>query len=309
MDSLVRYRNVVFDSGRWADFEFRDDDIVLSTPPKCGTTLTQMICALLILQDPARITSIDEFSPWLDMQTRPRDEVFARLAAQEHRRVIKTHTPLDGLPWDDRVTYICVARDPRDVALSWDNHWANLDIDRFLATRGRAVGNDDLPELMPNGPPPPPPPEPKDRFWAWVDHPDIHGHPPCLPSVLHHFGTFWAVRDRPNVVLAHFADLTAELPGQMRRLADRLGIEVAEVRWPDLVAAAGFDVMKARADTLAPETSISSWKSNAQFFHRGTCGQWRELLDDADRRRYAATAEALADPDVLTWAHGTADWR
>jgi hypothetical protein len=304
----VPYRNVVFDSARWDGFEFRADDIVISTPPKSGTTLTQMICALLIFQDPDGIASIDEFSPWLDMQTRPLDAVLARLAAQEHRRVIKTHTPLDGLPWDDRVTYLCVARDPRDVALSWDNHVANIDTEAFLAARARAVGLDDLPELMPGGPPAPPA-DPLERFWAWVDEPNTGGHPPSLPSVLHHLDTFWRVRDRSNVELAHFDELTGDLPGEMRRIAAALGIEVPEERWPALVAAARFDAMKARADTLAPETSNSTWRSNAQFFHRGTSGQWREVLDEAGRRRYVARALELAAPDLLDWAHGASPWR
>ena len=42
----IRYRNLVFDSARWEGFTFRGDDIVISTPAKCGTTWTQMICAL-----------------------------------------------------------------------------------------------------------------------------------------------------------------------------------------------------------------------------------------------------------------------
>jgi sulfotransferase family protein len=44
--------------------------------------------------------------------------VFAQLAAQEHRRFIKTHTPLDGIPLDPRVTYLVTARHPLDVAVS-----------------------------------------------------------------------------------------------------------------------------------------------------------------------------------------------
>jgi aryl sulfotransferase len=39
---------MVWDSARREGFELRPDDIVISTPPKCGTTWTQMICALLI---------------------------------------------------------------------------------------------------------------------------------------------------------------------------------------------------------------------------------------------------------------------
>ena len=82
-----------------------------------------MICALLIFQTPTFDRSLDLISPWLDMLTRPLDEVVADLDAQQHRRFIKSHTPLDGLPFDERVTYICVGRDPRDVAISWDHHW------------------------------------------------------------------------------------------------------------------------------------------------------------------------------------------
>ena len=113
---LVRYYTVVEDSARWNGFRFRDDDIVISTPPKCGTTWTQMMCALLIFQTPTFDRSLDLISPWLDMLTRPLDRVVADLDAETHRRFIKTHTPLDGLPFDEHVTYICVGRDPRDVA-------------------------------------------------------------------------------------------------------------------------------------------------------------------------------------------------
>ena len=126
----VRYRTFMFDSARWDGFEFRDDDIVISTSPKCGTTWTQMLCALLIFQDSAlRPSALSQISPWLDQQTRKLDTVLATLDAQQHRRFIKTHTPFDGLPLDDRVTYLCVGRDPRDVFLSMDHHWANMDMD------------------------------------------------------------------------------------------------------------------------------------------------------------------------------------
>jgi aryl sulfotransferase len=55
-------------------------------------------------------------SPWLDHLVEPLDEVVARLDAQTHRRVIKTHTPLDGVPLKQEVTYIVIARHPLDAA-------------------------------------------------------------------------------------------------------------------------------------------------------------------------------------------------
>ena len=79
----------------------------------------------------------------------PRTVVFATSKAQTHRRFIKTHTPLDGLPQADGVTYICVGRDPRDVALSMDHHRANLDFVEFARGAGRGGRGSTACELEP----------------------------------------------------------------------------------------------------------------------------------------------------------------
>src|SRR5918995_4096126 len=135
----TRYRSIIADSARWDGFAFRPDDVVISTPPKCGTTWTQMLCALLIFDGPAFPAPLDELSPWLDMCNRPLAEVTAALAAQTHRRFIKTHTPLDGLPLHAEVTYLVVGRDPRDAAISLEHHVANMDFAHVLALRAAAV--------------------------------------------------------------------------------------------------------------------------------------------------------------------------
>ena len=49
-DALVRYRSTVWNNDRWQTFSARAGDIIISSPPKCGTTWMQMICALLIFQ-------------------------------------------------------------------------------------------------------------------------------------------------------------------------------------------------------------------------------------------------------------------
>src|SRR5437588_2663403 len=203
-EALVRYHNFVFDSARWEGFDFRRDDIVISTPPKCGTTWTQMICALLIFQTTTFDRPLDVLSPWVDMLTRDRDTVVGELEAQRHRRFIKSHTPLDGLPFDERVTYICVSRDPRDVAFSWDNHMANMDFMAFLSARQAAVGLDDVADLLAQGPPVRPEDE-AERFWAWVDGDEpAELSMPSLLTTLHHLQTFWDAREEPNVILLRY---------------------------------------------------------------------------------------------------------
>src|SRR3954467_4274614 len=197
----TRYRSIIADSSRWDGFAFRPGDIVISTPPKCGTTWTQMLCALLIFDGPSFPAPLGDLSPWLDMNIRPLAEVTADLAAQTHRRFIKTHTPLDGIPLHPDVTYLVVGRDPRDVAISWEHHAANLDFDRFLELRAAAVGNADLAGLPPRRVPSD---DPVARMRAFVA--DETSSPPTLASVLHHLDTGWQRRRTPNIALFHYAD-------------------------------------------------------------------------------------------------------
>src|SRR4051812_6967488 len=123
----MRYRSIVADNPRWNGFPFRPGHIVVSTPPQCGTTWMQMLCALLIFDGPDFPEPLDLISPWMDMCNRSVADVWGSLAAQTHRRFIKTHTPLDGLPERRDVTYLVVGRDPRDVAISFEHHTANMD--------------------------------------------------------------------------------------------------------------------------------------------------------------------------------------
>jgi aryl sulfotransferase len=301
-DAVRRYRSWLADSGRWDGFEFRADDIVVSTPSKCGTTWMQMICALLIFGEANLPRPLTELSPWLDIQTDTISNVFATLAAQRHRRFIKSHTPLDGLPFDARVTYICVGRDPRDAAISSDHHLANMNREVLVNAREKAAGSTDLPPLPP-GAVPPRAGDPAARFWRWVedDAPPHEG----LELLLHHLGTFWDRQQAANVVLVHYADLQADLEGEMRRLAGLLGIVIGEDAWPGLVAEARFGRMRERAREIAPQVTLDGlWRDTSRFFNRGTSGQWRTLLDPADLDRYEARVRRLAAPDLAAWAHG-----
>jgi aryl sulfotransferase len=300
-DSNAAQKNFVWNYERWAAFPFRDDDIVISTAPKCGTTWMQMQCALLLFRTFELPAPLATLSPWLDMNTRPLAEVLADLDAQTHRRFIKTHLPLGPLPWDDQVTYLHVGRDPRDAALSWGDHWANLDFDRFIELRAAAVGLDDLADLGMDDMPSPPPEDPVQRFWQWVEGDGVGPGSSGLERVISHSRSFWEVRDRPNVHLFHYADMRADLAGEMRRLADALGIEPPT---DELVDAAGFDNMKARSDELVPNSDTPFWQSTEQFFHKARSGEWHELIGDDGVPRYEAAVRAVTtDAELIAWMH------
>jgi aryl sulfotransferase len=301
MAELKRYRTMISDSARWAEFPFRHDDVVISPPAKCGTSWMQMLCALLIFDTPRFDRPLTEISPWLDATTYDFAATVATLEAQQHRRFIKSHTPLDGLPMVEGVTYICSGRDPRDVAVSFDNANANISEEAMVAAAASA-GVD--PANIP-----PPPEDPVERFRIWADAEFINGPAgfgATLAYLIHHLQTFWDRRNEPQVVLFHYHELLMDLPGQMRRLADALGIDVTTARIEQLAAEAAFDRMRDRADELAPGLDNQIWRSNRAFFHSGTSGQWRKLLGPDDLRHYHDRLAELASPDLIEWLHSHA---
>ena len=289
----VRYRSDDEDSARWDGFPFRQGDIVISTRSKNGTTWMQMICALLVFQTPEPPAPLHELSPWLDWLVLPRAEVYSRLAAQEHRRFIKTHTPLDGIPLDSRATYVVVARHPLDMAVSLYHHGDNLDRARIRRLTG--LSEPDAPPTL----------RAPLHEWLleWIDEEvNPRERMDSLPGVMWHLSDAWARRDQPNIVLVHYDDLSADLEGEMRCVASLLQITVPDEAWPDLVKAATYEHMRARADRLAPGPS-GVLKDRAAFFRRGTSGAGKELLTADELDHYHARAAALAPPDMLTWLH------
>lgn len=290
-----RYRTLISDSALWADFRLRPGDVVISTPPKSGTTWMQMLCALLVFDTAEFHRPLTEISPWLDAVTYDATETRALLEAQRHRRFIKTHTPLDGLPSHTDVSYVCVARDPRDVMLSFENAVANISPEAMAAAAANA---EDFAE------PEDPPEDPLERFRLWVDAElaeETTTFGMTLANVVHHLQTFWDRRHEPQVALFHYRDLKADLPGQLRCLAEVLSIERSAERIEELAAAAGFESMRRRADDLAPGVDAKLWRSNRDFFRSGSSGQWRQVLDAPAVAHYERRLSELASPDLAEW--------
>lgn len=293
----VQYRSFMMDNGRWEGFPLRPSDIVISTPAKCGTTWTQMLCALLIFDSPDFPAPLSELSPWLDQTIRPLDEVRAVYAAQQHRRFIKTHTPLDGLPVREDVSYVVVGRDPRDVMISMEHHRENMDFERVLTLRSEAIGNDDLDTLSL---PVSVSDDPTERFRTFV-HGTVDGTL-SLTHLLHHLDTGWQLRHSRNVVLCHYADYSTDLPGEIVRLADALDIDVSPARARELAVEASLDKMRDRAEDVLPNAG-AIWKDDRAFFRAGSFGEWRSRVNDDDLAEYDQTVNAIASPDLAAWAH------
>lgn len=279
-----------FDSTRWNEFPFRDDDIVIATWGKSGTTWMQQIVAQLVLGLHDGFVGHGA-SPWLDMRVQPFGPMMAQLEAQTHRRFIKSHLPLDALAFSPNAKYIYVGRDARDIVWSLYNHASNY-ADGLLAAFNSPPGLPGQPVARPTC-------DVKTFYLRWLDT-DLFDSFGGYPSLWSHTQGWWEARDLPNVLLVHFNDLKADLTGQMQRIAEFLDIGVDERDWPMLSHHCGFDYMKEEASKI--EALEHAFKGGGRtFFNKGVNGRWKDILSPEEIARCDEVAAQNLSPDCAHW--------
>lgn len=276
------YRAEEEDSSRWQQFNHRPGDIFVQTPPKSGTTWTQAICSALVFGSTERGSGSGTFSPWIELIFDTIEELNTRLDAQDHQRIIKSHTPLDGvIYWPDAV-YIGVFRHPLDIYFSLLKHGANQS-----APIDNPIYNVD-------------PVKSFEAFLNWPFSPDPTNNT-TFESIIHHYQTYADFAHVNNVHLFHYAEMRRDLPGQMARMAEAIGVTRSTAEIAALAEALSFDRMKADAEKFAPEVGDGYWKDKAAFFDSGTSGKWKGRLNDAQLAAYDAKMDALLSPAARVW--------
>ncbi len=282
-----------FDSTIWNDFKFRDDDIVIATYAKSGTTWLQQIVSQLIFNGREGLP-VAEMSPWMDLRVPPKEIKLGEVEQQTHRRFLKTHLPVDALVFSPKAKYIYIGRDGRDVVWSLHNHHANANdlwYEALNETPGRV------------GPPIAPPPDSIEQYFDdWLGR---DGHP--LWPFWDNVRTWWEIRDLPNVLPVHFAKLKEDMPGEIRRIAAFLDIRIEQADWDAIVEHCGFDYMKTTAASCVP-LGGAFWEGGAgTFMHKGMNGRWRDTLSAEKIAAYEQKALTELGPECAAWL-ATGEW-
>jgi aryl sulfotransferase len=276
-----------FDSTIWNDFQFRDDDIIIATYAKSGTTWMQQIIAQLLFNGDPDL-AVADISPWLDLRVPPKAVKLPYVEAQTHRRFLKTHLPVDVLVFSPQARYLYIGRDGRDVVWSLYNHHANANqlwYDALNETPGRV------------GPPIERPPEDIREYWRdWMAH---DGYP--FWSFWDNVRTWWQIRDLPNVRLVHFSELKRDLPGTIRQIARFLQIPVNESHWSAILEHCSFKWMKQNATKSVPLGGLF-WDAGAGvFINKGVNGRWADVLTAEEAAEYEQIAVSQLGRECAQW--------
>ncbi|MEL6583986.1 MAG: sulfotransferase domain-containing protein [Pseudomonadota bacterium] len=267
-------------TAHWEAIAFHPGDVIVATVPKSGTTWTQALVSAMLSATPGAGYTFDGLSPWADCSLREVAPLAEKLATVPGRRCLKSHAPLEALPWSDELFYVACYRHPLDAHFSMRTHVA------------RMAEHMDLKARFPLD-------DPAATFEHFLeeDAPENGTDNMTLASIARHFESVRARLDQPNVVLLHYADLKRDPLGEARRLAGALGVALSDEMLSAIVDGAGFEKMRERARANPGET----FTATPDFFAEGTSNKWAGHLSDAQLAAYAAKADALMSPQTRAW--------
>jgi aryl sulfotransferase len=286
------YQNFAMDSTFWNDFRFRGDDIVISSYGKAGTTWTQQIVAQFIFDGVTDDKPIGDISQWVEFRIPTLDVKMPMIEAQDHRRFLKTHLPVDALVFSFEVKYIYVARDGRDVLWSMYNHHANLN--NILYDGLAALPTQFGPIIEP-----PRTENLREYFLDWLNE---DGFP--FWAFWENVRTWWEIRHLPNIHFVHYQNLKNDMAGEMEAIGTFLGYDVGSItkgKWDDYVRQCTFTHMKNNAPNSTPMGG-ALWDGGAQVFvNKGTNKRWTTTLTAEDIEKYETRALEELGPRCAYW--------
>jgi aryl sulfotransferase len=281
------FHNHHFDSTIWNDFKFRDNDIIIATYAKSGTTWLQQIVSQLLFNGVEGM-EVAHMSPWLDLRVPPKQVKMPEVEAQQHRRFLKTHLPVDALVFSPKAKYIYIGRDGRDVVWSMYNHHANANDLWYHALN-------DTPGLV-GAPIAKPTPDIVQYYNEWLDKDGF----PFWPF-WENIRTWWEIRNQPNVHFIHFANLKADMPGEIKKLAAFLEIEIDEANWNAILEHCSFEYMKKNSTKSVP-LGGAFWDGGSDtFINKGTNGRWKDVLTKEESERYEKMCVENLGEDCARW--------
>jgi aryl sulfotransferase len=279
--------NQHIDSTIWNDFKFRNDDIIISTYAKSGTTWMQQIISQMLFDADTEM-EVHAMSPWIDFRVPPKEVKLPMVEAQAHRRFVKTHLPVDALVYSPHAKYVYLGRDGRDVVWSLYNHHKNgapAMYDALNNSPGRV------------GPPLEPPTDDiRQYFLDWLER---DGYP--YWSFWDNVRTWWEIRKLPNILMVHFDVLKNRMPEEMRRIAMFLDIKINEDKWDLMVEHCTFDWMKEHGENSVPMGGAMWVGGTKTFINKGTNGRWKDTLTPQDSAEYDAKALQELGPECAHW--------
>jgi hypothetical protein len=236
-------------------FELQSSDICYDSYPKSGSTWLAHILLLLVNNgSPPAEGTLRSHLNWLESSwTYPR--TYEELANLSSPRIFKSHMPyrmaLGGDPASSEGRYIYIARNPKDVAVSY------YYFERQKGWSGYYNGPwEHWFKILLEG---------KVQRGCWFDH--VLG--------------WWEKRDLDNVLFLKYEDMLGDFPAQLNRISSFLGYDHNWDSIQKIQRLTSFDNMK--KDHFSNMHEIEDFEG---FFRKGKVGSWKEVFTDEQNAQF-----------------------
>ena len=206
----------------FAGYEPTEHDVFVATYAKSGTNWMMQIAQQIAYRGAAEFAHIHDLVAWPDAPTPkavPLDDMTARDGSPTGLRVIKTHLETAHIPYDEKAVYLTVLRDPKEVLVS-----AYYFLGGAMGMLSH-VGIDEWLELSLDT-----------VTTGW--------------SV--HAASFWAWRDRANVLVVNFREVKEKPRECIERVASKMGVTLTEAELEKVIERSSLSYMKAHESQFQP---------------------------------------------------------
>ncbi len=254
-------------------YQTRPEDVFVATQMKSGTTWMQHVVYQVLHRGAGDLvetgTALYAVSPWLEgVKSVSLDEA-PLLGSERPSRIIKTHFPASLCPFSPEAKYIYVARHPVACFASCVD---------FVSTNLGAF----MPSIS------------VVEKWYCTENQMWWGTWP-----MHVKGWWTLAQQRPNVLFIQFEDMKRDLPTQIRRVAEFLGVESLEQSEIDAIAhKCGFAYMQEHgtAFEMHPPHIL---ETEAELFVSGASERHKDVPDEVRERIAQWCRDELAGTGVL----------
>jgi hypothetical protein len=275
---------------------WRDGDVVISVPLKSGTTWTMNIVHQLMTGGTADFRDIYEQVPWIEFLSspgQPHQEVVDRVSAMptDARRAFKTHSPPPAMPFQAAgsgkdVKYVVVFRNPEEAFVSFrpfldqhsDDWFALWEMPREALCR-------------------------PDFSSFYSDVIDAHGMQGAIFGFL---AAWWPLRNEPNVMFIHFADMKKDHEGSIRKIAEFIGEKPSDDQWAKILEYTSFPWMKQHESKFEASTAgkVPILKSGAMI-RKGEAGTADAdgMTEEISKHLRSVGSQICPDPIAVNWLY------
>lgn len=189
--------------------------------------------------------------------------------------------------------YIFIGRDGRDVAMSMWNHYSNFNEAGF-----RMVN--ETPGLT-GARLPPTPADVNTFFREWCTRGSFVWEQDGYPywSHLRTVQSWFDCRHLPNVLLLHDADMRADTPAAIAKIASYLGLERTAEQLAAVHERTSLDRIRAEGYLHLNPTNFEGGFDT--FFFKGTNGRWQDEITPENLALYDAACERALTPECRAW--------